>query len=162
MSLCQDGKYAFSMSDLCFKVLKGIKPNRKGSAPSHQCLKCVKVRVVLRLLQSFSLQPPLPSLPTRLLQPIKTWQRGGKCFSLSDKSLDLSEAQFWICCQASGRPLLPAVETESEPCQAREATLHSGMRLQGKTCTLQAPHCFHTHLCGSDESLQNLRRPDRG
>ena len=116
MSSYQDRKCAFSMSHLCLKVLKGIKPDRKGSAPAHQCLQGVKVGVVLRLLQCFSLQPPLPSLPTRLLQPIKTRQGGGECFSLCDESLDLCEAEFWVCCQASRRPLLPAVEAESEPC----------------------------------------------
>ena len=121
------------MSHLCLKVLQGIKPDRKGSAPAHQCLQGVKVGVVLRLLQCFSLQPPLPSLPTRLLQPIKTRQGGGECFSLCDESLDLSETEFWVCCQASRRPLLPAVEAESEPCQAGECVSVSVTEEEGVT-----------------------------
>ena len=145
------------MSHLCLKVLQGIKPDRKGSAPAHQCLQGVKVGVVLRLLQCFSLQPPLPSLPTRLLQPIKTRQGGGECFSLCDESLDLSETEFWVCCQASRRPLLPAVEAESEPCQVGECECDRRRRCHTIPARRERPRSTLGWGCKARPALSRLR-----
>ena len=104
----------YQCSDLSFQVLKRVKPNRKRSSSCHQRLKRVKIRIVLRLLQRLCLHPPLASLTTRLLQPIKTWQRRGEGFALGDEPLDVGEAELGVGNQARTCSLLPAVQAQPE------------------------------------------------
>ena len=104
----------YQCSDLSFQVLQRIKPDRKRSSSCHQRLKRVKIRIILRLLQRLCLHPPLPSLTTRLLQPIKTWQRGGESLALGDEPLDVGEAELGVGDQARTCSLLPAVQAQPE------------------------------------------------